>query len=547
MKKYLTRIIAFFSYMTMLFTLNACSNDMGDNPAINPEPGSEQLPDVAVLFYGHGGGNLDVNMIGNIREFYYAEPSVYNNVAVAVEYKFSSKNDIPHNEVAEWEEEFESVDDVIIPDTTTTYDSDYIKLMNPKGYSTFRFVVDPSKTLHQQAAGSYLPGENCDITSPDSLTNFLNWAAKACPAKSYVLVFSDHGGGYSPDGELDNEASTRGIIYDHGHESKHFTAKSLASAIKASDIRPKIIYFDACLMNMLEYQFELKDLADYIVASTYRVPSLGGAYDALLECLSGASENVEHALEKYIEYAAKRWDSTDESTPSYEDLTVTATANLDKLGQTMREFTDRLCDTYKNGTAEQRQKIDSVTKNAVKVDNNNPYYDVDKYITTIMRTLPEVFGEDFSNQMKNAFSACVVGRYTSKYLLNHDYQVNYSVLLASKGTYHYTWWESKPTGSGKELTFVNYLQAVRYYHSDGTTTTYKVKGNYDGQHASDYTLEFHDKSTWGGTLESTYCQMAFDRAVGWSRWLLLNEQEPAIWSRSAFSIGLPDDNPDSSI
>ena len=38
--------------------------------------------------------------------------------------------------------------------------------------------------------------KNCDIAHADSVTNFINWAVKACPAKHYVLIVSDHGGGY---------------------------------------------------------------------------------------------------------------------------------------------------------------------------------------------------------------------------------------------------------------------------------------------------------------------------------------------------------------
>ena len=112
-------------------------------------------------------------------------------------------------------------------------------------------------------------------------------------------------------------------------------------------------------MNTLEYLFELKDLTDYIVASTFNSYA-GPPYDTFIECLSAASDNLKYALEKYIEYDAKHFDELakmDHLDIFYNDITVTETARLNELGKVMREFTDRLCDTYKNGTAEQKQKI----------------------------------------------------------------------------------------------------------------------------------------------------------------------------------------------
>ena len=87
--------------------------------------------------------------------------------------------------------------------------------------------------------------------------------------------------------------------------------------------------------------------------------------------------------------------------------------------------------------------------------------------------------------------------------------------------------------------FARMIKAVT--NPDGTFTTYNVIGEYEGQgDEPDYTLEYLNDSTWGGTLESTYGQTAFDRAVGWSRWLMLNEQEPPLWSRHDFNTSLPD-------
>ena len=104
-------------------------------------------------------------------------------------------------------------------------------------------------------------------------------------------------------------AMHRGAFYDDGNGSKHFTAKSLARALRQADVHVETQMFQACLMNNMEYQFELKDVCDYVVASTYTMQS-NVSFNALI------------------------------------DMTVTRTSNLNQLGVMMREFTDRLCNIY---------------------------------------------------------------------------------------------------------------------------------------------------------------------------------------------------------
>jgi len=45
---------------------------------------------------------------------------------------------------------------------------------------------------------------------------------------------------------------------------------------------------------------------------------------------------------------------------------------------------------------------------------------------------------------------------------------------------------------------------------------------------------------WGSTLAETFEQLAFDRIVGWSRWLKLNHKEPSLFCPEGLSFTLPD-------
>jgi hypothetical protein len=48
------------------------------------------------------------------------------------------------------------------------------------------------------------------------------------------------------------------------------------------------------------------------------------------------------------------------------------------------------------------------------------------------------------------------------------------------------------------------------------------------------------QGNWGGTLENTYEQLAFDKAVGWTRWIRLNSQWPNMFCPKDLNFELPD-------
>ena len=539
MKRIFNAFLALAMVITAGMTLTSCS--VSDNPAVPQDPAEPQDPalaDVTIMYYGHGGGNLDLYYIDNLRHLYQAEASSYENVKIAIEYKFSTTDNLPLLDSEEEKQERE--ERMKIGGKTAEvelYSREYLEWMSPEGSSTLRFVLDPKLTLKEQAEGHYLPGKNADFTNPDSLTNFINWAAKACPAKKYVLILNDHGHGYVPHEEIYNgsAASTRGVIFDDGNARRHFTAPSLAHAVRAAGIRPDVIYFDACLMNSLEYMFELKDVTDYIVASTF-ITYVSGPYATLIDVLSKTSDHLKYGLEKYTEYYVNYFEGKiKEGEVFYYDMTVTETAMLDQLGKAMREFTDRLCNTYQYGTAEQKQDIDEVTQEAIKITDSNALYDVCRYMEDMCRAMPEVYDAAFVNELSESFNNCIAGQYTSKYLRDRDYQVDYSVLLATKGAYLVTsWMESYTAPETRTLT------AMTRYEPDGRYTAYSVEnGVFKKDVTPDYTLKAESEGQWGGTLESVYGALAFDKATGWSRWLLLNEQQPSLWCNNEFKTPLP--------
>jgi hypothetical protein len=522
-----------------MMALTSCSER--NNPVVSPdEPQVENLADVTVMIYGSGGGSLDPNLITKLRRIYDADPASFERVKVAVQYKFSQPKKIKGWPDEETKNEFyatlEREGEEYVE--RNAGGKNYYRWMGAKGNATLRYVVDPEQTLYRQSKTSWLPDDNMDITNPDSLASFIRWAAQQCPARKYVLLMTDHGRGFLPHEEADpNEIIiTRSMVEDMGHDRRHFTAKTLHQGVQRSGIPITTLYLDLCLMNTLEYLFEMKDLCDYIVASTYSTLGIS-FFDDLVDCLAKHPQDMATALTRTIELAMEQQEQSYESDILYLDYTVTRTDRLDHLGSVMREFTDRLCDTYENGTPEQQQAIDQVTAKAVKVSAMNPFYDVAKYMSAIMHALPEVYGDDFYEELKKAFNDCLVAQVYSEYLTSHDYQVDYSVLMGTQG--HYMW--------GRWMQQIDRTYAISTiwsYEADGTLYEYNVKDPVfnDEDDTFTYTPELVAESTWAGTLASVYETTVFDKTVGWSRWIRMNRQEPTLWCKNDFEDELDDDD-----
>ena len=528
MKKMIREFAAILCCVMTTVVFTACMDDRDDPTPVptsieNPDTpsGLDELPEYTIIYYSLGA--TDLEKYHAFSQFYQADPETFKKVNVVIQHKFSTT------------ENMKKLEEVFDENTCETF-----------GGKTVRWAVDPSKDYIEQwlDKGNIYGADNADVTCPDSLTSFINWAAKAYPAKKYMLVLDSHGGGYQPNDELPEtiSAATRGLLYDGGYpvrgqQNKHFTAKSLYRGVAAADVRMEIILMYACLMSNLEYVFELHDLCDYIIGSTYTMMSEGGAMYDLPVLLSQPDIPMEKVLDEICKSFVASWEKFyidndyPDDYPVYYDLTVTRTAGIPHLGEVLREFTDRLCDTYANGTDAQRQAIDNCTAKAVRVETNRPIYDAVKYVKALVDALPEVYGDDFGNRMKDAFNNCIVAQYFSKYLNVRNYMVDYSVLLGAEGAYSYVFWKTDEKNSNIDP------DEEKVFFDNGEYQRFKVFSTDDmGGYERRDCIEI---GNWGSTLADTYEQLAFDRAVGWSRWLRLNQRWPDAFSAAGLGFRMP--------
>jgi len=120
-----------------------------------------------------------------------------------------------------------------------------------------------------------------NMGDPDeTLIDFASWVTTNYPAKKYLLVIWNHGGGFR------SPAYSKGIAQDDTSGKDIITMPDLEYALSAISVQMgkniDIVGMDACLMAMTEVAYQIKDCADILVTSEENEPGDGWPYDSIL-------------------------------------------------------------------------------------------------------------------------------------------------------------------------------------------------------------------------------------------------------------------------
>lgn len=209
-----------------------------------------------------------------------------------------------------------------------------------------------------------------DSGDPQTLIDFVNWAAKNFEAERYGLILWNHGGGWEPSEmdhiarsvnaadytprEMTERSSTplrrtlfrttlekifsqstmeeRAIASDDasGHSLDTVELGNvLSQAIKTLGQPLDILGMDACLMSNLEVAYQVRPYAKYLVASEENEPNNGWPYDVVLRRLVddpdvSTDQLAAHIVESYIQSYVDR---------GHAGPVTQAACDLSKVGQ----------------------------------------------------------------------------------------------------------------------------------------------------------------------------------------------------------------------
>ncbi len=183
----------------------------------------------------------------------------------------------------------------------------------------------PTATINGKTLSSVTTVE-LDMGNPDTLRDFIKWCINNYSADYYLLDIWNHGGGwrnYEPENTLQKAIAWDEETPDHNPlymDEVQYAIRDALSQVGREYI--DIIYMDACLMQMVEVAYELRDKVLYLVASEETVPGNGGDYTDILTRFVNMSPHSPYRLARNIvlSYRDQYFDTSD-TTLSAVDVT----------------------------------------------------------------------------------------------------------------------------------------------------------------------------------------------------------------------------------
>ncbi len=143
--------------------------------------------------------------------------------------------------------------------------------------TTRRFLIQKDNDTSRITSPVLADLGSVDMGKDESVIDFGKWAKRAYPAKKYMMIIWNHGSGWE---KGLNPGLAKGISYDE-ETGSHVNTPQLGRILR--DIGGVDVYgSDACLMQMAEVDYEIKDSVKYIVGSEETEPGDGYTYDTFL-------------------------------------------------------------------------------------------------------------------------------------------------------------------------------------------------------------------------------------------------------------------------
>lgn len=280
--KYFKNIILAAVAVLCMVTFAACSDDDTDTPEL-PEG---TLPHCTVMLYGCGGGNLDEALLKNLKEVsdYGYTPYVRFTALLKYSDNMQGKNECKGTRQL----------------TMTS------KSFENKKFADADFRMD----------------------DPQNLADFITDSKKRFPAEHYILVLWNHGDELNM---YDQPVSstypkTRSLLLDD-NTGEALSIFELEEGLRRAGGKLDMVYFDVCLMGMIENLYQIKDYTNYVMSTAHLTSGYGGDYTALMSTLDSGSDFLE-AMQKFMTSTTKKWDEGEVETYDLELYDMSRVGNV---------------------------------------------------------------------------------------------------------------------------------------------------------------------------------------------------------------------------
>lgn len=221
---------------------------------------------------------------------------------------------------------------------------------------------------------------NYPFTTESGLTSLLHQLTAYAPAKKYSMIIGCHGMGWLPVNATRALRSAEKNHYDYdngnlltryfGGTTKDYQTdiSTLSNALNNANIKMGYILFDDCYMSSIEVAYELKDVTNYLIASTCEVMAYGMPYATMGKYLLG-TPNYKAICEEFYKFY-----STYDIMPCG-TLSVTDCSQLDELASIMRTINTNY--QFDESELSSIQKLDGYTPTI--------FFDYGDYVTKLLK------------------------------------------------------------------------------------------------------------------------------------------------------------------
>ncbi len=142
-----------------------------------------------------------------------------------------------------------------------------------------RYLIQKDSDENHISSPVLFQEKSADMGDYREAENFVRWAKAKFPARRYMLIIWNHGSGW-----LDPRKASKGISFDD--ETGDYIRTPQIGQILRDTGGVDILAYDACLMQMGEVAFEVKNSAKVIVGSEETVPGAGYPYSLFLGAMA---------------------------------------------------------------------------------------------------------------------------------------------------------------------------------------------------------------------------------------------------------------------
>lgn len=275
--------------------------------------------------------------------------------------------------------------DLTYNDVTKEVSRTPIKTYEGSAYNSANGFADLLNEVRQNAeALNYaliIGGHGCGWSCADDWINYPNQAKSFNTQQTFDTSFSGIQFGADP-----NNPTTR-FFGSVDRKENSIDLSTLAEGIKQSGIKMQYILFDVCYMGNVETAYELKDVTNYLIATSSEIMAKGIPYRSMWSYLNGTTPNYSSLVNGIVNFYKN-------STAPYCNMAAIDCRQLDALANVMKEINQKY-------TLDTTIPLDSIQP----LDGFSPHlsYDMAVYVDSLKPS--GYLKEQFSNQLKKTVKA----------------------------------------------------------------------------------------------------------------------------------------------